>query len=69
MTFADVFCSYWLFPVVVAAPQSVCDGMKALGYDVTQGATQLGSVDKYVTDKASIPAELDPIVCRTMMQG
>ena len=45
--------AYWLFPVVVADPQRVMDHMLENGFDVTQGATQLGSLDNYVTDRAA----------------
>ena len=61
--------SYWLFPVMVmgAKPQLVCDLMLKRGYDVTQGTTQLGSIDDYVINKA-YPKRLDPSSAREMMK-
>lgn len=42
--------AFWLFPVMVRHPARVCEGMLRRGYDVSQGTTQLGPVDRYVPD-------------------
>jgi len=44
-----LLCSYWLFPVWCAENidlQKLCAEMTKRGYDITTGATQLGSVEQ-----------------------
>ena len=38
--------AYWLFPVMVRRPAAVVAHMLEQGFDVTQGTTQLGPVDR-----------------------
>jgi len=40
--------AFWLFPVLVPNPKSVCTAMLAAGFDVTQGTSQLGPVSRYI---------------------
>eukprot|EP00943_MAST-04B_sp_MAST-4B-sp1_P007403 g7403.t1 len=61
--------SYWLFPVMIndKDPGLVCKLMLRQGYDVTQGTTQLGSIDEYIINK-SYSKKLDPSSAREMMK-
>jgi dTDP-4-amino-4,6-dideoxygalactose transaminase len=66
------FHSYWLFPVMVhppLEPRRVCSTMLKLGYDVTSGTTQLGSVDDYVFDKTDRFLSLEPKTASSMMKS
>ena len=61
--------SYWLFPVMIndKSPDLICNLMLKQGYDVTQGTTQLGSIDEYVINK-TYAKKFDPSSAREMMK-
>lgn len=61
--------AFWLFPIVVAQPAKLVDAMQLQGYDITQGTTQLGTVDRYtpVDQQTELFRRLFPHDAKAMM--